>query len=1048
LKRFLLVASLVSLTIPVRAAVLYFDDLQQFPSGTSLTSTNYLPNIGASAEIQTNDDGLASATVVASNMLGSTRAFINRPGNTYEHRYRGEPTAVISTQAVTLSWKLWIEAVKTPAATLGGFVVDLVTTNSFIDVSGTNYDHNPVMIFNDAGQIMVFTNNVMNPNPAAVLASVRQIGSWSSQAGKVMTNVLVLDYPNHILSFALNGTTLTNMPIPQIFTNLFDSAHLSVFEGFANVGTFSSTGNRFALDDVQVNAGPASTNRDVSSYLTGAKGQLFEQLTAGAPVQSTTGFAFQADSNGTTTNSILSVSDQIPGGAIKTLIKECPDCNGFSFSEQFTSKSALDAAYNSGTYTLTIVTADQGVLQPALNLPGDNYPTTPQIQNFAAAQTVEPSTNFVVRWNTFTGGGATDLINFDIRDMQGNFVFSSPDSSDPTHLDGTATSFTIPAGTLQPGMNYFGDVLFAKVTTQDTNSIHGAVGNTGFFKLTQFPIATAAAPGLSCSLAPAHATNDVLTSHTVTATITSNNAPSEGLVVNFSVIAGPNLGNTGTDTTDAAGHASFSYSSSVTGTDTIQAASSSTTCTATKVWLAVNIPPVAVCRNVTTNAGLNCTANVPASAVDDGSSDADGQIVSRVLSPGGPYALGTNAVTLTVTDNRGATNSCTATITVVDTTPPTISCPADVNSVVAFGETNGVVNYPAATITDNCSVVSSNSVPASGSRFPLGTNVVTVTATDGSGNTNSCTFNVIVVQGVAQADLGVSGGSLVATASLNNTFSYTFIVTNKGPQAAVNAEFVDTLPAGLVYVSSTSSTGNLLLAAGKLTCDLNTFAAGSSASISLVVSATTAGVVCNIPTVESDTLDPVSADNSVSACATITINDLAVTAFKAPKKVTLSSSKPTVTGKFSVTVQNRSPHSETIRDLNALSNLVTIALSSLGTNECSTPVVQFVLPKKLPPLTIASGKSLKLAFTAVFNCATDPAASSKTENHADYEYLVTVHHEVLDGLLDSHTADDVCPHNALGVDPLNSKIKDTGCGTKQPDGDFAPVLTDVIDTRL
>jgi uncharacterized repeat protein (TIGR03803 family) len=85
----------------------------------------------------------------------------------------------------------------------------------------------------------------------------------------------------------------------------------------------------------------------------------------------------------------------------------------------------------------------------------------------------------------------------------------------------------------------------------------------------------------------------------------------------------------------------------------------------------LNRPPVARCHNVTVSAGANCTADA---SVDDGSFDPDaGDTITLNQEPAGPYALGTNAVTLTVTDNHGATASCTATVTVVDSTPPTLS---------------------------------------------------------------------------------------------------------------------------------------------------------------------------------------------------------------------------------------------------------------------------------------------------------------------------------------------------------------------------------------
>ena len=46
--------------------------------------------------------------------------------------------------------------------------------------------------------------------------------------------------------------------------------------------------------------------------------------------------------------------------------------------------------------------------------------------------------------------------------------------------------------------------------------------------------------------------------------------------------------------------------------------------------------------------------------------------------------------------------------------------------------------------TDNCGSVSVASVPPSGSTFPVGTTIVTNTATDTHGNSSICTFTVTV----------------------------------------------------------------------------------------------------------------------------------------------------------------------------------------------------------------------------------------------------------------------------------------------------------------
>ena len=77
------------------------------------------------------------------------------------------------------------------------------------------------------------------------------------------------------------------------------------------------------------------------------------------------------------------------------------------------------------------------------------------------------------------------------------------------------------------------------------------------------------------SLTPGSATGEVGTSHAVTASVTSDapspGAPVAGRTVTFTVIAGPHIGRTGTGVTDGTGKATFSYTGSAAGTDTIEA---------------------------------------------------------------------------------------------------------------------------------------------------------------------------------------------------------------------------------------------------------------------------------------------------------------------------------------------------------------------------------------------------------------------------------------------------------------------------------------------
>ena len=74
-----------------------------------------------------------------------------------------------------------------------------------------------------------------------------------------------------------------------------------------------------------------------------------------------------------------------------------------------------------------------------------------------------------------------------------------------------------------------------------------------------------------------------------------------------------------------------------------------------------------------------------------------------------------------------------------------IFCPPNTN--VQTCTTSAVVFYPAPIATTSCGIITNiTCVPASGSTFPLGTTVVTCTATDSLGNTAFCTFNVIVTR--------------------------------------------------------------------------------------------------------------------------------------------------------------------------------------------------------------------------------------------------------------------------------------------------------------
>ncbi|MBI4751731.1 MAG: HYR domain-containing protein [Acidobacteria bacterium] len=105
--------------------------------------------------------------------------------------------------------------------------------------------------------------------------------------------------------------------------------------------------------------------------------------------------------------------------------------------------------------------------------------------------------------------------------------------------------------------------------------------------------------------------------------------------------------------------------------------------------------------------------------------------------------FGVGSTTVNVTSTAGPT--CSFTVTVNDTELPVVTCPGDI--VTGATSTAGAVVTFNPSASDNCSIASIEAIPPSGSVFPIGTTPVTVTATDASNNTATCTF-MVTVQGV------------------------------------------------------------------------------------------------------------------------------------------------------------------------------------------------------------------------------------------------------------------------------------------------------------
>jgi len=173
------------------------------------------------------------------------------------------------------------------------------------------------------------------------------------------------------------------------------------------------------------------------------------------------------------------------------------------------------------------------------------------------------------------------------------------------------------------------------------------------------------------------------------------------------------------------------------------------TCSAT-VTVQDIIPPVALCQDITVQLDGTGNASILPADIDNGSSDnCSLASLSLDVDQFDCTNVGTNTVTLTVTDPAGNSDVCTAIVTVVDDLAPDAQC----QDITVQLDATGNVSITAADIdnssSDNCGIASLSLDPTAFDCTNIGPNTVTLTVTDVNGNESTCTSTVTVVDATA-----------------------------------------------------------------------------------------------------------------------------------------------------------------------------------------------------------------------------------------------------------------------------------------------------------
>jgi len=222
------------------------------------------------------------------------------------------------------------------------------------------------------------------------------------------------------------------------------------------------------------------------------------------------------------------------------------------------------------------------------------------------------------------------------------------------------------------------------------------------------------------------------------------------------------------------------------------------------------------------------------------------------------------------------------------------------------------------------------------------------------------TNNTAAVDVTAEdADLAVTKTSDQDPVPAGLPLTYTVAVTNNGPGPALNAVLTDTLPAGAVYQSCTTTHGTCAEAGGVVTAALGDLASGETATVTIVVVLPTGGVYTNTADAASDVNDPNLADNSAALDVTAEDADLAVT--KTADQDPVPAGLPLT---YTVTVTNNGPGpavntvltdtlpagalyqscATTHGTCAEAGGVVTAALGDLASGETATVTIVVVLP--------------------------------------------------------------------------------------------------------
>jgi hypothetical protein len=219
-----------------------------------------------------------------------------------------------------------------------------------------------------------------------------------------------------------------------------------------------------------------------------SKGRRFEQEDTGEPDPDAEDFIFSAEVRAREPGLVTAASVITPLGSVFALAPDL-EREEFEFSITASDELAIDALSPLGNYLFDWHTATDGNRLVGLWFDAGKYPPAPHL-SFDPTAEVEPNVPFIISWDQWTNGSGEDFIQVRLEDEDGNVILESPDFDEPGALDGRATSFVVPAGTLRTRVDYEASVTFRRFNRLNWFDYPGALGVSSIYATTRFDIET------------------------------------------------------------------------------------------------------------------------------------------------------------------------------------------------------------------------------------------------------------------------------------------------------------------------------------------------------------------------------------------------------------------------------------------------------------------------------------------------------------------------------------------------------------------------------